>query len=87
MKAVEILAATQMSNMVCRLGGFHTMMGFLGSVSTLMEGSGLPEALEEYFGPNAIQHVMTGKSIFKGPSWPHSGGCCTWRYLSFTIDV
>lgn len=41
------------------------MMGFWGSVSTLIEGSGLPEVLEEYFGPNAIQHVMTGKSILR----------------------
>ncbi len=32
-------------NIVCRLGGFHTMMSFMGSIGTMMKGSGLEEAL------------------------------------------
>ena len=35
LKAIEIVISTSM-NMVCRLGGFHTLMSFLGSIGTLM---------------------------------------------------
>ena len=34
---------------VCRLGGFHTLMSFLGSMGTLMKGSGLAESLETVY--------------------------------------
>lgn len=43
-KAVEIIKSKLM-NIVCRLGGFHTMMSFMGSIGTMMKGSGLEEAL------------------------------------------
>ena len=62
LKAVEIIAATKM-NIVCRLGGFHTMMSFLGSIGTIMGGSGLSEALELCYGPNAVIHMLSGKSV------------------------
>jgi hypothetical protein len=61
-KAVEIIQATKM-NAVCRLGGFHTIMSYLGSIGCLMGGSGLSEALETCYGPNAIIHMMSGKSV------------------------
>ena len=61
---MEILQATGMNKtMVCRLGGFHTMMSFLGSIGTLMAGSGLSDALEVCYGPNAVEHMMTGKAV------------------------
>ena len=31
-------------NIVCRLGGFHTLMSFMGSIGYMMSGSGLEEA-------------------------------------------
>ena len=62
LKAVEINAAAEM-NIVCRLGGFHTLMSYLGSIGTLMAGSGLSEALETCFGPNAVIHMLGGKAI------------------------
>ena len=38
----------------CRLGGFYTMMSFIGSVGTMMRGSGLEEALGTVYGSNAV---------------------------------
>jgi hypothetical protein len=38
-------------------------MSFLGSIGTLMAGSGLSEALEICYGPNAVVHMMTGKAV------------------------
>lgn len=61
LKATEIIKAKSM-NMVCRLGGFHTLMSFMGSIGTMMKGSGLEEALETTYGPNAVAHMMTGKA-------------------------
>ena len=61
-KAVEIIMAKSM-NIVCRLGGFHTMMSFMGSIGTMMKGSGLEEALGTVYGPNAVTHMITGKAV------------------------
>ena len=52
-KAVEIIKSKSM-NIVCRLGGFHTMMSFIASIGSVMKGSGLEEALERAYGPNAV---------------------------------
>ena len=38
--------------MVCRLGSFHTLMGFLGSIGGNIKGSGLEEVFELIYGPN-----------------------------------
>ncbi len=42
---IEIIKSKSL-NIVCRHGGFHTMM----------KGSGLQEALETIYGPNAVNH-------------------------------
>ena len=52
-KAIEIIKSKSL-NIVCRLGGFHTMMSFVGSIGQMMKGSGLSEALETIYGPNAV---------------------------------
>jgi len=39
------------------------MMSFLGSIGTLMNGSGLCDALELCYGPNAVLHMMSGKHV------------------------
>lgn len=62
LKAVEIIKAKSM-NIVCRLGGFHTMMSFMGSIGSMMKGSGLEEALETVYGPNAVTHMISGKAV------------------------
>eukprot|EP00794_Sanderia_malayensis_P002756 gene2756-3186_t len=45
-----------------RLGGFHQLMSFLGSIGNLMEGSGLRSALEPVYAPVTVGHVFTGKA-------------------------
>ena len=62
LKAIEIITAKSM-NIVCRLGGFHTMMSFLGSIGSMMKGSGLEEVLETVYGHNAVTHMITGKAV------------------------
>jgi hypothetical protein len=61
-KAVEITLSESL-NVVCRLGGFHLLMSFLGSIGSVMSGSGLEEALECCYGPNAVTHMLTGKAF------------------------
>ena len=62
LKAVEIIKAKAM-NIVCRLGGFHTLMSFLGSIGSMMKGSGLEEVLEKAYGPNVVNHIISGKAF------------------------
>ena len=45
-----------------RLGGFHQLMSFLGSIGSLMEGSGLRGALETVYVPLTVGQLMTGKA-------------------------
>ena len=61
-RAAEIIKA-KLLNIVCRHGGFHTMMSFMGSIGSMMKGSGLEEALETVYGPNAVAHMISGKAI------------------------
>ena len=61
-KAMEIITAKKM-NIVCRLGGFHTLMSFLVSIGYLMAGSGLEEALHQVYGENSVVHMMSGKAV------------------------
>jgi hypothetical protein len=63
-KAVEIAESSKM-DVVCRLGGFHLLMNFLGAIGTIMAGSGLVEALQTCYGPVALSHMMTGKAYAK----------------------
>ena len=48
---------------MCRLGGFRTMMSFMGSIGSMMKGSGLEEALETAYGPNPVIHMISGKAV------------------------
>ena len=50
-------------NVVCRLGGFHTLMSFLGSIGSLMAGSGMEEMLEICYASNVVPHLLSGKAI------------------------
>ena len=60
-KAVRIIESKSM-NIVCRLGGFHLLMSFLGSIGKFMENTGLSTALEEIYGENTVKHMLTGKA-------------------------
>ena len=61
-KAVEIIDAKSM-DIVCRLGGFHNMMNFLGSLGSLMNGTGLSELLTTIYGESSVTHILSGKAI------------------------
>ena len=39
------------------------MMSFMGSIGSMMKGSGLEEALETVHGPNAVIHMISGKAV------------------------
>ncbi|KAG1647735.1 hypothetical protein GQR58_030367 [Nymphon striatum] len=61
LKAVKISSEKSL-NILCRLGGFHTLMSFLGSVGTSMEGSGISECLQMVYGENAVVHILSDKA-------------------------
>ena len=50
-------------NIFIKLGGFHQLMSFLGSVGRLMEGSGFEAALSNVYAPQAVNHMLSGKAF------------------------
>ena len=52
-----------LKKIVLRLGAFHTEMSFLGSIGHIMSGSGLQQVIETVYAPNAVTHMMNGKSV------------------------
>ena len=60
-KAVDVTFKAQL-DVVVRLGGFHTMMSFMGSLGHVMRGSGIEDVLLLLFGENTIEHVLSGKA-------------------------
>lgn len=45
------------------LGGFHTIMSFVGSIGHIMDGSGLRDVLELMYASNTVPHLLSGKAI------------------------
>ena len=60
-KVSEIAMSNKMEIFV-RLGGFHQLMSFLGSIGSLMEGSRLRRPLETVYVPLTVGNMMTGKA-------------------------
>ena len=56
LKAMKIIKAEQL-HIVCRLGGFHMLMSFLGSIGKLMKGSGLEDVFAEVYASNSIEQI------------------------------
>ena len=56
-KASGIIAEKNL-NIICRLGGFHTLMNFLGAI-----GSGLEDLFELVYATNSVGHMMSGKAF------------------------
>ena len=59
-KAYEIVSTKNLDVFV-RLGGFHQLMSFLGSIGCMMEGSGLRNAPVTVYAPVTVGHMETGK--------------------------
>ena len=60
-KATGIIKKENMG-IVCRLGGFHTLMSFLGSIGLMMAGSGIEELFQEVYAEHTVTHMLTGKA-------------------------
>ncbi|ELU13381.1 hypothetical protein CAPTEDRAFT_209293 [Capitella teleta] len=59
-KAIEIVASDEiLQGVVVRLGGFHLLMSFMGSVGYIMGGSGLEVLWESVYAPASVVHMMT----------------------------
>ena len=54
---------SEVLGIVCRLGVFHILMSFLGSIGAVMSGSRLCEVLECCYGPNAVAQMISGKAV------------------------
>ena len=61
-KAMRIIKDKNLK-MVCRLGGFHTLMSFLGSIGNLMSGAGLEDVFEEVYSEDTVKHIKPGHSF------------------------
>ena len=59
-KALQIITCkdSDVSDIVIRLGGLHTIMSFLASIGHIMAGSGLKQALEICYAENTVPHIF-----------------------------
>ena len=62
LKATSIIKEENL-DIICRLGGFHTLMSCLGSIGNLMNGSSIKELFEEVYAGNGVIHMLSGKAI------------------------
>ena len=53
---------SDLHGIVLRLGGFHTLLSFLGAVGHIMAGSGLRSLLELIYAENTVNHILSGKA-------------------------
>ena len=60
-KAVDIVAPSpDLTNIFIRLGGFHLVMSYLGSIGYIMGDSGLRNLWETAYAHNSVNHMLTG---------------------------
>ena len=58
-KILNIETPAKNMNIVVRLGGFHMLMSFVGSIGYLMDGSGLYRLMETIYARNTVPHIMS----------------------------
>ena len=70
LKAWEILASIDpnndphnLSSVIVRLGGFHLLMSYLGTVGMIMQGSGLKEAFCQIFAELSADKALAGHAF------------------------
>ena len=60
-KASEIIdSSNELDRVIVRLGGFHLLMSYLGSIGQIMSGSGLAELWEKVYAKGSVVHMLTG---------------------------
>ena len=63
-KAAEIVASSQdLDKVIVRLGGFHLLMSYLGSIGHIMDGSGLAELWETVYTKGSVIHMQSGHAF------------------------
>lgn len=63
-KASEIVAASKdLDKVIVRLGGFHLLMSYLGSIGQIMTDSGLAELWERVYAKGSVVHMLTGHAF------------------------
>ena len=62
LKAFDIIHAENLP-IAYRLGGFHNLISFLGSVVAIMKGSGLEDLLSVVYVENSVMHMLSGKAV------------------------
>ena len=50
-------------DIIARLGGFHTLMSYLGAIGKVMKGSGIEDLFSEVYAENIGQHILYGKAV------------------------
>ena len=50
-------------DIVARLGGFDTLITYLGGIGKVMKGSGTEELFNEVYPENTVQHIISGKAV------------------------
>ena len=63
--ALQVLSSPHcdLRSIIIRLGGFHTLMSFLGSVGFIMAVTGLPEALGVVYATNTASIFSVAKLL------------------------
>lgn len=58
-KAVEVVCSKpeEFPNILVRLGGFHTLISYLGTIGQLLSGSGIEETLKTIYAENSLTHA------------------------------
>ena len=65
-KATEIVAASRdLDKVVVRLGGFHMLMSYLGSIGHTMHVSGLADLWERVYAIGSVVHMLTGHAFLE----------------------
>ena len=54
---------SSLHQIVLNLGGFHTERSFLGSIGSLMAGSGLEEVMPEVYAEGSVEHMLSEKAV------------------------
>ena len=63
-KASEIVAASKdLDKVVVRLGVFHLLMSYVGSIGHIMTGSGIAELWERVYAKGTVAHMLTGHAF------------------------
>lgn len=65
MKARDIASAVCLSDeilVIVRLGSFHTLMSYMGSIGYIMAGSGIKEVFSTIYAENTIDHILSGRA-------------------------